>query len=297
MPKLRNLFRSKKSKQQSPLPTQLTLTPEPSSSQSTTSQSLPIQSSQTTISPPSAASETPDSLVPIRRGQNYGVSLLYDGSRAAIDIVFVHGLTGNAYNTWLYKSTKVHWPSDLLKQDIPDSRILSFGYDADIVNLWNPASNNQLSNHAEKMVSDLVRLRERTDTQTRTVLFVAHSLGGLVTKQALIHSRNNHEQFLRQIEANTIGIVFLGVPHFGADLASWGSFVAQTVRLFKQANKDIVRILEPGSEVLRSLGTGFHNILEFRKKEQSEIWITCFYEELPVKGIGEVLRSIDLIVY
>lgn len=289
MPKLKNPFRSKKSKSQSALPTRFPSTPEPSSSQTTTPQDPHVESSQTITSPAPTAIETPGSLALIRKGQNYGINQLYIGTKASVDIVFVHGLTGNSYNTWLHQGTEVHWPSDLLKQDIPDSRILSFGYDADIVNLWNPTSVSRLSNHAERMVGDLVRIRERTDTQSRKILFVAHSLGGLVTKHALIHSRNNHEQFLRQIEENTAGIVFLGVPHFGSDLASWGSFATQMIHVLKRANKDIVRVLEPESEILRNVGLGFHNILERRKEKGSKISITCFYEELPVIGVGEVL--------
>ena len=129
-------------------------------------------------------------------------------------------MTGNAYSTWLHEESGIHWPSQLLKEDIPDARILSYGYDADIVNLWDPASINRLSNHAETMVGDLVRHRAEPSTETRKILFVAHSLGGLVTEYALSHSRKSAEEHLRQLEHYTVGIVFLGVPHCGADLAS-----------------------------------------------------------------------------
>lgn len=205
-----------------------------------------------------------------------------------MDIVFVHGLTGNAYNTWLHKDTRVHWPSQLLRQDIPDARILSYGYDADIVNFWNPASNSRLSSHAENMVGDLVRKRERTSTETRQILFVAHSLGGLVVEQALSHSRNAVERFLHQIEHCTTGIVFLGVPHCGADLASWAVFGTRMISVLKRANEDILGVLKPGSEMLRMVEKGFHNILRLRKDEGSEIFVTSFYEELHVVGVGEV---------
>ena len=54
-------------------------------------------------------------------------------TEATVDIVSVHGLTENALNTWFHKGTHVHWPRHLLSQDISDARILSFGYDADII--------------------------------------------------------------------------------------------------------------------------------------------------------------------
>ena len=224
----------------------------------------------------------------IREGPNYGIKELYNGgANASIDIVFVHGLTGNTYTTWLHKDSHVHWPSDLLKQDIPDARILGFGYDADVVKLWN-ASNGCLSNHAENMVGALVRKRERTDTERRRILFVAHSIGGLIVKQALIHSRGGVEKALRQVEQYTAGVVFLGVPHCGADLAAWASTGTRMVYLIRHSNKAIVEVLRPGSEMLREVEKAFQNILTLRKDASSEIFVTCFFEELPVLGVGEV---------
>ena len=292
--KLKGLFRSRESRSQSSLPTPPPPIPEQpcgSSSQAAESQDLAVQLSQTIIGPTSTATNIQASPAPIGEGQNYGVKVLYDGGvEASVDIVFVHGLTGNAYNTWLHKDkgTRMHWPSELLKQDLPDARILSFGYDADIVNFWNPASNSRLSNHAENMVGDLVRKRERTNSEARKILFIAHSLGGLVIEHALGYSRNTADKFLRQIERCTAGIVFLGVPHCGSDLASWASFGTRMINLLKRSNSDIVGVLKPGSEMLRMVGNEFQNILRLRKDEGSEISITCFYEELGVIGVGEV---------
>ncbi|KAM0804164.1 hypothetical protein BDR22DRAFT_885950 [Usnea florida] len=226
----------------------------------------------------------------IGKGQNLGIKVLYDGgAEACVDIVFVHGLTGNAYDTWLHKETGVHWPSDLLKHDLPDTRILSYGYDADFVNLWKPASISRLSNHAENLVRGLVRKRDQTGTETRKIFFVAHSLGGLVTECALGVSRHNAEEHLRQIERCTTGIAFLGVPHCGADLASWGKFGAQLLSVLKQANQEIIGVLKPGSEMLREVEKNFHSILRLRKGEKSEISVTSFYEEFPVVQVGEIV--------
>ncbi|KAL8657071.1 MAG: hypothetical protein Q9226_002279 [Calogaya cf. arnoldii] len=177
--------------------------------------------SQTIDGPALTALNPRASLALVEGGRNYGIKVLYDnGNKACVDLVFVHGLTGNAYNIWLDKETGVHWSSELLGQDIPDSRVLSFGYDADVVSLWGrgPASSSRLSNHAESLVGTLVRERDRSHTETRKIIFVAYSLGGLVTEQALIHSKNSAEKDLNQIDCCTTGIVFLGVPHCGADV-------------------------------------------------------------------------------
>jgi hypothetical protein len=95
-------------------------------------------------------------------------------------IVFVHGLTGNRESTWTDKKTGVFWPWQLLKKDIANSRILTFGYDADIAHFWAAASQNCIRNHAINLTNALAQLRERTATEERPIVFVTHSLGGLV---------------------------------------------------------------------------------------------------------------------
>jgi hypothetical protein len=95
-------------------------------------------------------------------------------------IVFVHGLTGNRESTWTDKESGVFWPAHLLKNDIPKTRIMTFGYDADIVHFWAMASQNFVGNHALKLVNCLAQIRERTETEDRPIIFVTHSLGGLV---------------------------------------------------------------------------------------------------------------------
>jgi hypothetical protein len=103
----------------------------------------------------------------IQKGENHGLTCVYQPpvpADAVVDIVFVHGLTGNAFTTWYHKESELHWPSGLLKEDIPNARIFTFGYDADVGSFWGGASQNRLTNHASNMIGDLVG--ERGDTET-----------------------------------------------------------------------------------------------------------------------------------
>ena len=87
-------------------------------------------------------------------------------------IVFVHGLTGSSSNTWFHKGSSKYWPVDFLAHDFPNSRILAFGYDADVVHFWNPASGNRIGDHARKLVGDLTRLREESESVGHTTIIV-----------------------------------------------------------------------------------------------------------------------------
>jgi len=95
-------------------------------------------------------------------------------------IILLHGLTGNRESTWTDKNSGVFWPSHLLNKDIPNSRILTWGYDADIAHFWAAASQNCIRNHAINLNNALAQFRERTETEERPIVFVTHSLGGLV---------------------------------------------------------------------------------------------------------------------
>jgi hypothetical protein len=111
---------------------------------------------------------------------------------------------------------------------------------------------------------------------------VVHSLGGLLLQRTLNISRESRFPHLRPIETCTIGICFLGTPHHGADLAKWGDFLSSFINLAKPVNRNVVKLLKPGSEVLVDCQDAFHNILEKRKEERSKIEVVCFFETLPL---------------
>ena len=215
-----------------------------------------------------------------------GVTVLYDpptNVKTIADIVFIHGLTGDASRTWSHtdSDTGKPWPAILLSGDLPDARIMTFGYDADVANFWSPASQNRIGNHALNLLGGLTREREKNGSEDRKILFVAHNLGGLLVQDCLCLSRNHAEKHLRNVSSSTIGLVFLGTPNHGADLAAWAQFGTTLLKAIKRPNSEIVAVLKPGSEMLARIQDGFHGLLRIRAEEGSTIDVTSFYEELP----------------
>lgn len=83
----------------------------------------------------------------------------------------------------------------------------------------------------------------------------------------------------------------MGTPHVGSDLAKWAHIFVNLSSILRKTNKEIIRVLEPGSEMLAALQQEFHTMLDARQKsEKKVIKIFCFYEELAVSGVGEVCR-------
>src|SRR5262245_11491686 len=76
-------------------------------------------------------------------------------------IVFVHGLCGHSTKTWT--KDDICWPKELLSREesLSHARILTYGYDANIVDTTGRASLNSLFQHSMNLLLDLSRERKQ----------------------------------------------------------------------------------------------------------------------------------------
>jgi hypothetical protein len=106
------------------------------------------------------------------------INVLKDLTLLLSSIVLVHGLNGDATKSWTNDKTGAFWPEDFLPKDIPDARVLTYGYNAAAA-FGNTTAT--IIDHAKGLLSSLVDRRD--DDETRPIIFIAHSLGGIVVKQ------------------------------------------------------------------------------------------------------------------
>ncbi|KGO73482.1 hypothetical protein PEX1_093050 [Penicillium expansum] len=183
----------------------------------------------------------------------YGLKVLSEGKApVTIDIVAVHGLGGHLLRTWTHKS-QCCWLRDLLPVDIPDARIMTFGYDAKVIG----SSMNTFKDSAQLLLQHLLLKRDpELIPSSRPILFICHSLGGLVTKQALVKASSSPEY--KAIRGSTLGTIFMGTPHRGSSVASLGKVVANIARLFPfSISTSHLNSLLPDSRDLSELSAGF----------------------------------------
>ncbi|EXJ74810.1 uncharacterized protein A1O5_01506 [Cladophialophora psammophila CBS 110553] len=211
-------------------------------------------------------------------------------SEPTVDFVFIHGITGSQTATWTAENdqgVKVLWPRDLLPDKIPDCRVIMYGYDANVVNFWAEASQNCLYQHARDLFN------------SRPIIFVVHSMGGLVVADALHRAKDALDRYEEDVYHLTYAIAFLGTPHLGAELASWASVGAKFLYPFKRTNVRLVKVLETRSEELRDIQQRFHLMLRKRamacSKQPSDspypIKLYCFYESEALKIVGKVVEE------
>ena len=74
----------------------------------------------------------------------------------------VHGLYGDAYKTWTAEKSQKSWLSDphLLPERLPNARILTWGYNADVTALLGDTSSDRILQHAQTLIAHLQADRE-----------------------------------------------------------------------------------------------------------------------------------------
>lgn len=169
-----------------------------------------------------------------------------------LDIVFVHGLNpkgseNHARNTWTHSGDTSHaatfWPQALLPESVPTARILLFAYNSSI--LAN-ASNAPVHGHANTLLNRLHNKRREETEKHRPIIFIAHSLGGLLVKQALVEAKLN--PLYACIKASTYGLVFFATPHSGGNRAGVADSAAKLCSaLTGQAKNSLLETLEKAS--------------------------------------------------
>jgi len=144
-----------------------------------------------------------------------GFTPLCDPEDAEVDIVAVTGLGGHALGSFRSASGATVWLRDFAPQDVPRARFVTYGYNTGVVA---SDSNQGVRELAHTLLDSLAIFRQRTQTQKRPLLFVCHSLGGVVLKEALVMSSKateaKHEKLL-EVMTVTYGLVFMGVPNLG----------------------------------------------------------------------------------
>ncbi|KAI8955665.1 hypothetical protein F4801DRAFT_528534 [Xylaria longipes] len=199
-------------------------------------------------------------------------------SNPSLDVVFVHGLGGDSYSTW--SGSKGLWIRDLLPKSpfYEDARIFTFGYDARaFLRPFSKSTRGRTFTFAEALLSDLRDKRISPAAKKRPIVFLGHSLGGIVIKAALRHAHALESLYGDILEA-TKAIVFFGTPHQGADAAAWAAMLGGLGKIIGVQSTEVVEELKRWSDPLVELTTTFSELL-------ARFDITTYCETKKINGI------------
>ncbi|PVH71979.1 hypothetical protein DL98DRAFT_596469 [Cadophora sp. DSE1049] len=192
-----------------------------------------------------------------------GLSVVYTPQvecRTNIDIIFVHGLRGNGKDTWTElggSNGECFWPKDLLPGAMPidlQPRIMMFEYDASMVKSRKSSKEkDQLICHfAANLLECVFEKQGGVLERLRPMVFVVHSLGGLVVEECLVQSRLGDSMLFKHTKA----LVLFGTPHQGSSTATLGVVLGQMASvgtLGRTKTGNHLKQLKPSSPSLQTL--------------------------------------------
>jgi chaperonin GroEL len=185
------------------------------------------------------------------------------------DVIFVHGLDGDARETWESRGKAISFWPEWLGADLGNVAVWAIDYEAASL-VWKGRAMPLIDR-----ATNVLDLCVNKGIGSRPLVFIAHSLGGLLVKQLLRHSLEYDNPLWTPVAANTRGIVFLATPHAGSEKAGW----VENFSVLLRPNVSISD-LQAHAPQLRDLNTWYKN-----NAKKMDIATLVYRESYPYKGL------------
>ena len=166
-------------------------------------------------------------------------------------IVFVHGVLGDGVSTWTNESG-AYWPQLLTKDHTFDGAdVYVFSYST---GLWATLSIDELAeNMRTTLIADGV-------TAYKKIIFLSHSMGGLVTRAYLLKYPD--------VAARTAFAYFFSSPTTGAELASLAQYILKNAQISQMKSMDAGDYLANLYRQWVDAGFAFPSYCAYEKRNQ-----------------------------
>lgn len=213
-----------------------------------------------------------------------GLHLVCDNSSPSGDIIFVHGLGGTARKTWSWeRNVDYFWPTWLTEEDgLSSYRVFTYGYNS---NFKGAGTNLNIIDFAKDLLFQMLVFSDglgegRVPVGHHPIIFVAHSMGGLVVKKAYVLGK--YDRQYEHIISKTQGIMFLATPHRGAQYTKILNNILSTAPLGAPP-KAYIEDLDMHSRILQDINEQFRTVC-------SDVSLVSFFETLKTSfGVTKVL--------
>ena len=145
------------------------------------------------------------------------------------------------------------WLRDQLPKDITSIRTILYGYDTQL------AKSESFQTIDDIALSFVVRLKAigRSSPSAKPLLFLVHSLGGIILKRALMLLATSSDTEMFMLDAVN-AIILFGVPNRGMYHSHLLAMVGD------QPNEALIKLLSPGSSYLSDLDDRFSGVALLR---------------------------------
>jgi pimeloyl-ACP methyl ester carboxylesterase len=182
-------------------------------------------------------------------------------------IVFIHGVFGDGTSTWTNPATGAYFPA-LIRDDKTFDGVDIWVHEFDTPKLRRTYTIDELADHLRKYLNN-----DNVIANHRQVIFVCHSLGGLVARAYLLKYRLPVSQVPM--------IYFFSTPTTGADVATLASFIS--------ANPQLTDMRKMTTDSPGLIGAWQS---QWAASEYNHTTLSyCGYETLPIHGVQIVQRE------
>ncbi|KFY69494.1 hypothetical protein V496_00200 [Pseudogymnoascus sp. VKM F-4515 (FW-2607)] len=211
-----------------------------------------------------------------------GITPLAGSEESTVDILSISGLGGHPVGSFKDRDGHHIWLRDSLPQDIPKARVLVYGYDTSLVD---PNTKNSITDLAKTFLSTVKAFRTATKTSRRPLIFVGHSLGGLLVKEALHIASNGcedpqNDDFIK----SSYAMLFFGVPNLGLRYETLRKIVSG------QPNSQLIHdlLVNGESEATPFLEALNQNFIRCCKDQKPPFRIISYYEQKKTKMVKKM---------
>jgi tetratricopeptide (TPR) repeat protein len=200
----------------------------------------------------------------------------WSGQKRA-NVVFVHGLGGHPSDTWQStEEMESFWPR-WLGEDVPGLSVFTLGYYAPFSDWQGRAMPfTDLAKNAYEC------LLANEDLHDGPIIFICHSLGGLLVKEALrlASERKGQRPAAASLLSRVEQVIFMATPHTGSFKATWLERLDPLTR-----PSELARSLRDNAPFLRSLNESYRILAESLDGQISHLVFT----EMEDTSVGEIV--------
>jgi pimeloyl-ACP methyl ester carboxylesterase len=191
-------------------------------------------------------------------------------------IVFVHGLGDDSRHCWYHEASGSYWPDRVAASyGLSDYSIFLGGYYTDKVR----SRDYGVADCANELFRALsLPGREKPVLEHKAILFVCHSLGGIVTRYML-------ESKAKEFQTQTIGLFLFASPSTGS---KWADVMARIAGYLGMEPTAVLQTLATNSPLLDDLDGRFKNLVNDRTLH---VFGKEACETLPFKHLGLIVNA------
>ncbi|KLU90038.1 hypothetical protein MAPG_09005 [Magnaporthiopsis poae ATCC 64411] len=140
-------------------------------------------------------------------------------SRENIDCIVLHDFGENAMAAFRDPKSEFLWIRDQLPQEFTDLDVTTYGYDCHFNDARSTSDHHDWANVLRYDLHDY-RSRNKANDNMKPLIFVAHSLGGIIFKEVIISLSKSERLDEQKTVMCTHGALFFGVPSQGMNIKS-----------------------------------------------------------------------------